>query len=281
MSVTFDNSTIRSAGGVTSPTFSYTCTGTNGLLVVCPYNAAGDNVTGVTYNGVSMTQVQKKVFGSSFLYMYILLSPATGSNTLTISASAGDTRAVVSSYATVNQSGQPDNSTTSAQSAVTTYSASITPVASGVLVVGAILNNSGDGSTAVSGTLRQHDSAGQGLIDILSSTGATTLSYSGAGSANTAGVIASFTTSTQTLTMPATQGAYTYTGFAALFTRTYTMLATVGSYLVTGFAVLFTPPKWTDQTKNTSSQTNQSKSSTSVWTDGTKNSSSMTNQTKN
>lgn len=58
MAIAFDATTTSSLGSaVTSITFSHTCTGSNRILFVCTANNGGANVTGVTYNGVAMTNI--------------------------------------------------------------------------------------------------------------------------------------------------------------------------------------------------------------------------------
>lgn len=77
------------ANPMTSPqNFSHTCgSGSDRLLVVTIQmrGGAGGGVTGVTYNGVAMTQVTTEaVSGSAHCTMYYLVNPASGSNTVSI-----------------------------------------------------------------------------------------------------------------------------------------------------------------------------------------------------
>lgn len=80
----------KSASGVTSLTFAYDCgSGSNRYLVVFVGDISGDSVTGVTYNGVAMTQIGKAARGPSNGstlegYIYGLHAPATGSNDIVI-----------------------------------------------------------------------------------------------------------------------------------------------------------------------------------------------------
>lgn len=104
----------KSEGSATadSLTFSHTCgTGVNRLLLVGISDSNGDGVTGVTYNGVAMTQLIKDVGGTSgYRYVYGLLNPSSGTNDIVISDSeTTNLYAIGSSYTGVLQSGLPDD----------------------------------------------------------------------------------------------------------------------------------------------------------------------------
>ncbi len=105
------DTTTEGTATANSLTFSHTCTGSNLLLLVGVSDSNGDGVTGVTYNGVSMTQLVKDVGGSSgYRYVYGLLNPATGANNIVISDSGvTNLYAVGASYTGVKQSGLPDD----------------------------------------------------------------------------------------------------------------------------------------------------------------------------
>lgn len=93
MAVAIDASTgiNESASGATSLTISHTCGGSATYLLVFVADWQGDTVTGVTYNGVAMTQLCKETrtpdSGSLEIYWYGLGSPATGANNVVISRS--------------------------------------------------------------------------------------------------------------------------------------------------------------------------------------------------
>lgn len=77
------NTTIAS-----SYSYSYTCgSGSNRMLLVgVEGNVSSDLITGVTYNGVAMTLVNKQLV-QRWMYLFYLLSPTSGANTVAISAS--------------------------------------------------------------------------------------------------------------------------------------------------------------------------------------------------
>lgn len=93
MAVALDTSAKFSNSGSTTVGGAYTCTGTNLVLVAYTLDAVGDgtNTTGVTYNGVAMTQVRLTTTngGDATIGCWVLPGPATGSNTLTASRTTG------------------------------------------------------------------------------------------------------------------------------------------------------------------------------------------------
>ncbi len=119
MAIAFDNyAEPVSQSAATSQTFAYnTGTGANRILFVCTtINVnASEAITGITYNGVAMTQVGKigtnrgNASLTAWNYVYVLVNPASGSNNVVVSTSA--TRNFLTSCATYTgaaQTGQPD-----------------------------------------------------------------------------------------------------------------------------------------------------------------------------
>jgi hypothetical protein len=92
MALTKGNPTaINPTVNATTYSLSHTqITGSDGFLFVSLAVKNGVDVTGVTYNGTSMTLYSAKEFSSISIkyYQFTLDSPATGSNTLQISFSA-------------------------------------------------------------------------------------------------------------------------------------------------------------------------------------------------
>lgn len=104
------------SGGVRNVTFSVGAN-TNRILIVSVNDAvSGSTVSGVTYNGVAMTLGVSQVNSNnnSIGYIFYLIAPSTGSNTLAISISnSTDTVSwAISSYYQASQTSQP-NSTSS------------------------------------------------------------------------------------------------------------------------------------------------------------------------
>lgn len=113
MAIAFDAS---SAGTLdlsnTSISWSHTCTGSNGLLVVGLFESSGiPVVSSVTYNSVGLTEIDVQAVDTDRHFsLWYLLGPSTGTNTVTINASTPSTLyGAASSYTGVAQSGQPDS----------------------------------------------------------------------------------------------------------------------------------------------------------------------------
>lgn len=118
-------------GGI-SASFSHTCSGTNRLLLVTLHTAASSGVT-ATYNGVSMNALGSRLSYSSgalYLWVFYLLAPATGSNTVSISG-AGSCRTSAISYTGVKQSGFPDAVAYLENQTSSTVTGTVTPTVPG------------------------------------------------------------------------------------------------------------------------------------------------------
>ena len=173
MAIALDTSTDGGNVSATSLTYSHTCTGSNLVLFVSVIYGTADNVTGVTYNGVAMTQLgkQQRPGGSRFTYLYGLVNPTTGANNVVISNSASDfTEGASVSYTGVKQSGLPDAFVGQNYTAQTVYSTNITTIADDCWLTG--LGYGGTVSAGTNATLRQTMSFGsEALFDSNSSVG--------------------------------------------------------------------------------------------------------------
>ena len=148
-------------GGLTA---SYTVGGgANRLLVVAVKGDNTDTVTGVTYNGVSMTLAAKAgvtPYGNRWNYLFFLLNPDSGANNVVVSGGAFNA-ALAADYTGVKQTAQPDATGTANSSGSSyTLAATVTTVADNSW---AIMSWGGGGSvppSAVSNcTLRTYDHA--------------------------------------------------------------------------------------------------------------------------
>ena len=166
MAIAYDAGSEEEGAPGTSPlTWSHTCTGTNRLLLVGITHFNGDVVTGVTYNGVAMTQLDKTSdFGGAIAYTYGLLNPATGSNNIAVSFSGGDAflRCTAGSYTGVSQIGLPDavahaQNTTAAQTSIGT---TVTTIADNTWVGSFSLATGGTFSSITNGTIRTTAASG-------------------------------------------------------------------------------------------------------------------------
>ncbi len=146
MANSYDSSAQSNNNGASSLTFSHTTAGD--LLIVLVRDESGDHVTGVTYNGVAMTQLAKGVEPSATAeaYVYYLLSPALGANNIVISrsSSSNNLAGASASYLGTKQTGFPDGNasggnTSGGGAAIVTSSVTVTANNSWV-VVGASSN---------------------------------------------------------------------------------------------------------------------------------------------
>jgi hypothetical protein len=153
MAIAFDNAAGQDSA---SSTMSYTCTGSNLILLVGIYinNSASDSVSAVTYNSVSMTRVAIKTDGAESGYLYYLINPSTGSNTISMTHSNQIGTALAASYTGTNQSSQPDSHGEGEQTNGT-FTQSTTVVASNCWLVGMFTGDSGNDITAGTGTTRR------------------------------------------------------------------------------------------------------------------------------
>lgn len=145
-----------SSSGATSYTRSLTISGSDRYLVVSVLDVAGDTVTGVTYNGVSMTQLGKiNAATSRYLYVYGLANPTTGTNNIVASRS-GTTS--VFGFGAINLSGA--NQTTTPIDAIATNNVTsasptinLTTISdnTAVIVSSSTLNNTLAASTNLTG----------------------------------------------------------------------------------------------------------------------------------
>lgn len=198
MAIAFDAASQGTSSG-TSTTYAHNCSGSDRILFQQAYSTTGDDVTGITYNGVSMTQIAKisKDGSSEKLYLYYLIAPATGSNNVVItrSGSGGFLHGATASFTGALQSGVPDSSASAAQTvAATSQSISTTTVLDNCWLVGAWVCDNGGITGGSATTVRGGDT---GFDVIVSGSAAVTPAGSSAlavsySSTKAAGIVASF-----------------------------------------------------------------------------------------
>lgn len=89
MAIAFNNATFGDFTTGTSLTWSHACSGSDRLLIVdamASYDGV-DDITGVTYNGVSMGLIGKVQHSSEtrWFYLFYLKNPASGTHNVVIS----------------------------------------------------------------------------------------------------------------------------------------------------------------------------------------------------
>ncbi len=149
--IAFDTALARV---VLASSTSYTTTGSNRALAV--YNVAqpSGNTMSVTYNSVSMAQIDTVVgdgiSSSEDLFDYLLNNPASGSHTIAVTSSSGTITIMAASYTGVKQTNTPDNHGKN-NGFGTAATVALTPVASNCWMIGYGRTN-GSFSSAGSGT---------------------------------------------------------------------------------------------------------------------------------
>lgn len=303
----------------TSLTYSHTCTGSNLILLVDVWvtSTGSDVVTGVTYNSVSMTLVDKQAVGSQYHYAYYLLGPATGAHNVVVSTSSSQTIGSSSiSYTGVKQSGQPDASAKQVVGSSTGSTTTLTTIADNCWTV--LLTASNRNETASTGstfrkggvTINAYIFDSNGAKTPAGSTSMSTTHATGASCgyimvsiAPTASYTIAATTATFTLTgndslMPIARmlqvavGSFSLTGIDSIMSRIVSLATSVGSFVLSGIDTIISyvpymwqadaknTTNWSGDTKNTTSWSGESKNSTAYSAD-TKSSTSWSAETKN
>lgn len=149
MAVAVGTVTTGTVSSSTGLTFSHDATGASLLMVYAgSRGSGGPTVTGVTFNGVSMTLVDGGVEAQTGGYWYYLLAPATGAHNVVVSFSgtvnAGGTAVNLSGTSTTVPIGgygktQFNGGTTATRNTIC--------VATSILLAGFSLTNSGNAIT--------------------------------------------------------------------------------------------------------------------------------------
>lgn len=147
--------------GVNAGTDSWSFTNNSGNLLVLGIGisilAGTDLVTAVTYNGVAMTRIGYKGNangGGIAGYLYYLLAPATGSNTIAITAT-GATRieSYAASYTGVKQATPDATSTPTSATAATSIADTLTTVADNAIHIATYYVDAAAISSITNGTI--------------------------------------------------------------------------------------------------------------------------------
>lgn len=154
--IAFDTAATIIDAGDTPQSASFTCTGTNRYLVVGGLaDTPSATITSITYNSVGMTAIasKRKTAGNAYLIgLYGLGNPASGSNTVTQTNSAGLVRTAASSYSGAQQTSAADSSNTGENTSATGLTVSTTVVAANCWVIGLFFNNQAETKSAGANT---------------------------------------------------------------------------------------------------------------------------------
>jgi hypothetical protein len=131
----------NNAGGNPNGNLTLNCgAGENRYVrVVTGVNDATNAVSGITYNGVALSQIGAKlVTGSRAQQQFYLVSAASGSNTLTITLSASDQWAAIASCWSGVDPVSPHGTEAQTTSSTTSITTDATGVANGVVIDGIV-----------------------------------------------------------------------------------------------------------------------------------------------
>lgn len=172
--IAFDAS-VEANVTATSLTFSHTVTGSNPILFVYVFNlSSSDNITGVTYAGVSMTRVRAD-FTNQSNFLYALPAPATGANNVVVSANASiyiDARAISFTGA---KNEQPEANAGAVNTNSASISQAITTISNNAWVVAGLRSQSGITSAGANTTERYANSWYEATANPITPAGSVTL----------------------------------------------------------------------------------------------------------
>lgn len=177
MAIAFDAATnggYTSSG--TSRVFSHTTTGSNVYLLVGSWTrSSGANaVTGITYNGVSMTALGTEVTpadnsGTEYIRFWgLAVGTGVGAANVSISCPTGMESIVFAiSYTDCSQTGQPDATSNQSKTLQTNTVCTVTTVANNSYAVVLARNQGGAGTAGTNATFRVNglSSSGTGCFD--------------------------------------------------------------------------------------------------------------------
>lgn len=170
MAIAFDSAASKSQDSSTTNTFAHTCAGSNRIILVGCMTTNG-TITGVTYNGVSLTQaIDNTTGGSTFnhIYLFYLIAPATGTNNVIVTSSgSGSVYAASASYTGVAQTSPIDGTSATTTTTTGAFSKSVTTSVANDWIIGYV--GAGNYSTSASnepaagsGTTRRATDPGTG-----------------------------------------------------------------------------------------------------------------------
>lgn len=171
MAIAFDaagGSVGSASGGTATATHTHTMGSvSNGIAFVAIYNQNTGGLSSVTFGGNAMTLIgSKQDSGSNIVYLYAILSPSSGANTVSVTRSTTTNFMFVmsTSYSGAAQTTTADN-TTSGNATATSLTGTLTTVADNCWTI--MVASAANGSQAAgSGSTRRVDSSGfQGLFD--------------------------------------------------------------------------------------------------------------------
>ncbi len=167
--IAFDTTDFANVPSGGSTTVSHTTSSSNPVMFIYANDSDGDTVTGVTYAGAALTQVNKGLRSDGReSYLYVKNAPATGTNNavVTASGSPGALYNIVITYSGAAQTGQPDSSNVQiASTSSSPFTLSSTVVLPNCWFVVALDNNGGTITSTTPTTGRNTGALGNFYFD--------------------------------------------------------------------------------------------------------------------
>lgn len=187
------DATSSGSGTGTTLTVSHTNTGSSlGLIVNVGLISTGDQVTGVTYNGVAMTLIDTIASSVNRSYLFYLPAPATGTHDIVVSLS-GSIFALLNavSYTGIQQGATPDATSKTTGESVTSLASTLTTIADNAIHVVGFVPDAANVTSITNGTILT-GSAGESNPLVLTPAGSHTMTGNWAGANRISVVGASF-----------------------------------------------------------------------------------------
>lgn len=171
MPIAFDaagGSVGSAAPGVATASHTHTMgTVSNGIAFLGVYNQNTGGLSSVTFGGNAMTLIGSRTdSGGNMVYLYVILSPTSGANTVSVTRSTTTNYMFLlsASYSGAAQTTTAD-ATTSGNATATSLTGTLTTIADNCWTI-MIANAANDSQAAGAGSTRRVNSAGyQGLFD--------------------------------------------------------------------------------------------------------------------
>lgn len=180
--------TGQTATAVSSVTYAHTVAGSNRLLTVMVMlqrsGAATSTISGVTYNGVAMTQAtQEHTYSNTILTaVYYLIAPATGANNVVVTLSSAVTTDIVVGSVSLTGVAQttPLNGTFATGNFSSPATSTLTTTQANSWLIGSlytyVASTAGTGETKMYGVTVNANSIGAGFYKPVTTAGSQTLS---------------------------------------------------------------------------------------------------------
>lgn len=148
--------------------FNHTVTGSNTILFLLNMGVVGAStgLSAATYNGVALTKItESQVPTNRAIDVWYLVGPASGTNSLAVTFTGDELDCVAISYTGAAQTGQPDASTSSTGTSVTSLTETLTTTADNCWLVSIFGGNAFIPTAGTNATVRGSNANGSQAFD--------------------------------------------------------------------------------------------------------------------